>query len=240
DFTLVRYALKQGKDYIVNAHGARVFVVKSDDLLNGGDDEADWNIANDNAEEIACIIEAAPGSPYAVEDPPPVNNRLAIARGYIKRGWNPVPVSRRTKKPFEKAWQTLRATEETVTSRFSRTVNVGVQMGPMSGGLTDVDLDCREAMLVASMLLPESNNVFGRASKPCSHWLYSSTLADKIAKASLQFKDIDGSMMLELRVGGGDKGSQSVFPGSVHESGEAIEWDRDGTLAVVDDDELSG
>src|SRR5262249_3662588 len=33
---------------------------------------------------------------------------------------------------------------------------------------------------------------------------------------------------------------QSVFPGSVHESGEAIEWDRDGTLAVVDDDELSG
>ena len=45
-------------------------------------------------------------------------------------------------------------------------------------------------------------------------------------------------MMLELKIGGGGKGSQSVFPGSTHTSGEAIEWDRDGALVTVDDDML--
>jgi hypothetical protein len=54
-------------------------------------------------------------------------------------------------------------------------------MSACSGGLTDIDLDCREAVTIGPMLLPASNNVFGRASKPCSHWLYSSTLANKIA-----------------------------------------------------------
>jgi hypothetical protein len=82
------------------------------------------------------------------------------------------------------------------------------------------------------------DNIFGRASKPCSHLLYGSTLAAKIDKANLQFKDIDGTVMLELRIGGGGKGSQSVFPGSTHTSGEAIEWARDGELVTVDDDEL--
>ena len=88
------------------------------------------------------------------------------------------------------------------------------------------------------MLLPKSNNVFGRASKRCSHWLYTTTLAERITKAGLQFKDTDGTMMLELKIGGANKGSQSVFPGSVHVSGEAIEWDQDGALVTVDDDEL--
>jgi hypothetical protein len=94
------------------------------------------------------------------------------------------------------------------------------------------------------MLLPQSNNVFGRPSKRRSHWLYTTTLADKIAKACLQFKDADdGTMMLEMKIGGRDKdgrvlGSQSVFPGSTHTSGEAIEWDRDGVPVTVDDDML--
>src|SRR3712207_8239719 len=39
------------------------------------------------------------------------------------------------------------------------------------------------------------------------------------------------STILEVRIGGGGKGAQTVFPGSVHESGEPIEWDRDGDPA---------
>jgi hypothetical protein len=70
------------------------------------------------------------------------------------------------------------------------------------------------------------------------HWLYRTTLAEKVAKAWLQFRDANDVMLLELKIGGGGKGSQSVFPGSTHESGEAIEWDRDGELKSVDDDEL--
>jgi hypothetical protein len=45
-------------------------------------------------------------------------------------------------------------------------------------------------------------------------------------------------MMLELKIGGGGKGSQSVFPGSTHTSGEAIEWDKDGALITIDDNKL--
>jgi hypothetical protein len=176
--------------------------------------------------------------------PPPgsiegIDNPLTIARGYLKRGWNPIPVSRRTKKPIGKGWQHRRLTEEAVAEAFNRAdMNVGVQLGPMSNGLTDVDLDCHEAVAIGSMLLPESNNIFGRAGKPRSHWLYDSTLAASITKAHLQFKDIDGAMMLELKIGGGGKGSQSVFPGSTHESGEAVAWDRDGALVSVDDEVL--
>src|SRR5262249_20809154 len=67
-------------------------------------------------------------------------------------------------------------------------------------------------------------------SKPRSHRLYISDLAEHINKACLQFHDVDGekgkpgTMLLELRFGGGGKGAQSVFPGSVHTSGEPIEW----------------
>jgi len=176
--------------------------------------------------------------------PPPspegiVDNPLTIARGYLKRGWNPVPVSCQTKKPIGNGWQHRRLTEKTAAKVFNRAdMNVGVQLGPMSNGLTDVDLDCREAVMIGAMLLPASNNIFGRASKPQSHWLYGTTLADKITKAHLQFKDTDGTMMLELKIGGGGKGSQSVFPGSTHTSGETIEWGQDGALVCVDDDEL--
>jgi hypothetical protein len=166
---------------------------------------------------------------------------LEIARGYLKRGWNPIPVSRQKKKPAGgNAWQKRRLNSETVAEAFNGAdMNVGVQMGPMSDGLTDIDLDCREAVAIGGMLLPKSNNIFGRASKRRSHWLYSSTLAERVAKACLQFKDpAGGAMMLELKIGGGGKGAQSVFPGSVHESGEVVEWDQDGALVTTDDDEL--
>src|SRR5262249_13752849 len=107
------------------------------------------------------------------------------------------------------------------------------QLGPHSHGLTDVDLDCREAVNVGSLLLPKTDATFGRKSKQRSHRLYVTDLSTHINKAALQFRDVDskkgkpGTMMLELRVGGG-KGAQSVFPGSVHDSGEQIEWADQG------------
>jgi hypothetical protein len=44
-------------------------------------------------------------------------------------------------------------------------------------------------------------------------------------------------MLLEVRVGG-EKGAQTVFPGSVHESDEEIRWDENGDPAKVDNDDL--
>jgi putative DNA primase/helicase len=69
--------------------------------------------------------------------------------------------------------------------------------------------------------------------------LYNTSLASKLDQAALQFKDpMSKSMLLEVRIGGGDKGAQTVFPGSVHESGEPIKWEVEGEPAQVDDDEL--
>jgi hypothetical protein len=179
------------------------------------------------------------------EPPPRPNRPLTIARGYLARGWNPIPVSLQTKKPIGNEWQLRPLDSTTVAAAFNHPdMNVGVQLGPYSHGLTDVDLDCREAVLTGPMFLPGSNSIFGRASKLRSHWLYNSTLAGKISKACLQFRDAapngatEGAMLLELKIGGGGKGSQSVFPGSVHTSGETIEWSRDGALITVDDDVL--
>jgi hypothetical protein len=50
--------------------------------------------------------------------------------------------------------------------------NVGIVLGPSSQGLTDVDLDCVEAIAIAPYILPRTEAIFGRASKRASHWLY--------------------------------------------------------------------
>jgi hypothetical protein len=170
---------------------------------------------------------------------------LDIALGYLKRGWNPLPVSRESKKPIGLEWQKRRLSAQTAPKHFNGgAVNVGVQMGNHSNGLTDVDLDCREALVIGALLLPRTKAVFGRKSKPRSHWLYVTGLAEKIDKATQPFRDVDGknpkpdTMMLELRIGGAGKGAQSVFSGSLHESGEPIEWDNDGVAVTVDDDKL--
>jgi len=169
---------------------------------------------------------------------------LDIALEVIARGWNPVRVSRQTKKPMDSKWQERVFTAQTAPRYFNgAAINVGVQLGPLSHGLTDVDLDCPEAVAVASLLLPNTDATFGRLSKPRAHRLYVTDLATHIDRAALQFHDVDGkkgkpgTMMLELRISGIHqngankgkcKGAQSVFPGSLHASGEEIEWADNG------------
>src|ERR1700756_4874331 len=97
---------------------------------------------------------------------------LAIALGYIKRKWNPVPVPHGKKRPVGAGWQNRVITEANVGSFFSdKPQNVSVQLGPKSGGLTDIDLDCAEAIEIAAAILPPSKAIFGRASKRYSHRL---------------------------------------------------------------------
>jgi hypothetical protein len=179
---------------------------------------------------------------------------LQVALGYIARGWNPLPLSRKTKKPIGSKWQWRIITAKTAARYFNgAAINIGVQFGPNSGGLTDTDLDCREAVNVADLLLPNTNASFGRKSKKRSHRLYVTDLADHIENACLQFHDVDGAkgkpgtMLLELRIGGINKsgqnkgkcrGAQSVFPGSVHPSGEEIEWADTGEPLKIDGKKL--
>jgi Bifunctional DNA primase/polymerase, N-terminal len=164
----------------------------------------------------------------------------AVALQYTMRDWNPVPIPYGQKRPIGNDWQHRVITGSKVDRFFGeKPQNIGVQLGPNSGGLTDVDLDCREAIEIASAVLPRTGAIFGRASKRNSHRLYTTTLAKTIDQAALQFKDPSTkSTLLEVRIGGGDKGAQTVFPGSVHETGEAINWEEEGEPEAVNGDEL--
>jgi hypothetical protein len=90
----------------------------------------------------------------------------------------------------------------------------------MLRGLCDVDLDCAEAIALAEDLLPETNAVFGRHSKPESHRLYTTELYDTEQRAVIKYSEPralagDGAeavTLVELRIGSGDKGAQTIFP----------------------------
>jgi Bifunctional DNA primase/polymerase, N-terminal len=159
---------------------------------------------------------------------------LEIALTYIARGWAPIPIPHKAKKPTLKLWQNLGITAETARQYFNgNPQNVGVQQGAASRGLADVDLDCLEAIAAAPFFLPHRTARFGRASKPCSHWLYYTDLAQTEDKATLPFKDPEKHVVLEIRIGGGGAGAQTVFPESTHPSGEAIEWVDEQDVAQI-------
>jgi Protein of unknown function (DUF3987)/Bifunctional DNA primase/polymerase, N-terminal len=177
------------------------------------------------------VLESAPGM-----------NALDTAKSYIQRGWNPTPIPFKSKIPPGEEWQKRVIDSSNVNKFFnSQPQNVGVIMGPTSGGLTDVDLDCPEAIAIAAFILPKTGAIFGRPSARMAHWLYRTDLARTAEKSSIRLRDpsrpIDGVTLVELRIGG-DKGAQTVFPGSTHESGEAISWEDAGEPAEADGAEL--
>ena len=166
-----------------------------------------------------------------------MRDTLAIVRSYIRSGWAPVPVPHRQKGPVLKDWPTLRLNEQTAPKYFANgPVNIGIILGSASGGLADIDLDCPEALAVAAAVLPPTLR-FGRPSTRAAHWIYGTSFAPN-TKAVIAFDDPvklrtdpKGARLLEVRTGAGDKAAQTVFPGSIHESGEPITWEDDGSAA---------
>ena len=166
---------------------------------------------------------------------------LDIALRYIGNGWNSVPIAFRDKRPSTgKGWQLVRINTENAARYFNGSnQNIGVQLGASSNGLTDVDCDCPQACTIAPYVLPRTGAIFGRQSARNSHYLFYTDLATVMQQASVVFDDPDpppntGARIMELRIGGGEKGAQSVFPGSTHkETGEAITWEKDGEPATV-------
>jgi hypothetical protein len=159
-------------------------------------------------------------------------NALNIALDVIARGIAPVPVPVGKKGPTIKGWQHLEITAENAAEHFNgQALNVGAIMGPRSRGLTDVDLDCREALALAPYFLPRTGSIYGRASKRRSHYLY--LCPDPPDKAGVKYLDETKAMIVELRLGGGGKGAQSIWPGSLHTSGELYEFDEDGEQGRV-------
>jgi putative DNA primase/helicase len=158
-----------------------------------------------------------------------------VALSYLERGWQPIPLPPRSKVPQGNAWQALRIGEAEVPRRFRNGCNIGVLNGEPSGGLVDVDLDHSLAVALADKHLPRTNSEFGRAGKRRSHRYY--VVSGPIETTHFRLPEVDGKkpMVVEIR----STGSQTVFPGSVHdETGEAIEWESDGEPATIDPDDL--
>src|SRR6516165_424477 len=128
------------------------------------------------------------------------------AREYARRGWNPVPVVFKGKKPIGEGWQTRVIRGPDVEKHFNGArKNVGNQMGETSGGPADAHLDSREAVAIAPYILPRTEAVFGRASNRNSHRLYITNLHEGTYGAAIQFKDpmpgSDEAMLFEIRIG---------------------------------------
>lgn len=157
--------------------------------------------------------------------------RIAAER-YTLRGWSVIPIPHRSKNPGFKGWERMRLTPEVLDEHFNgRPQNLGVLLGEPSGWLIDVDLDHLRAIELAPKFLPATPAVFGRPSKPRSHWIYRVTGP----VATKKFRSKSAGMLVELR----STGMQTVFPPSTHESDEAIRWDgNEQAPAEVDPDEL--
>ncbi|MEO3428717.1 phage/plasmid primase, P4 family [Pelagibius sp. CAU 1746] len=157
---------------------------------------------------------------------------LEWAKHYRSMGYRPIPIPYKDKAPRLKGWGELALDGKELEAAFrAEQMNIGINLGEASGGLVDIDLDCEEAIRLAPAFLPPTEAIFGRSSKPKSHWLYRVTdCGDRTA-----FSGPDGAgMLLEYRA----NGSQTVFPGSVHPSGERVEFDCKGDPAHVSRDDL--
>ena len=149
---------------------------------------------------------------------------LEIATEYFLKGWQPIPVPTRSKNPNFPNWHVHRTTrlDELTTYFNGKPQNVSVLLGTASGDLTDVDLDSRWSVELTTYFLPDTGAIFGRSSKKRSHFLY-------YCPDAKTEKFQSSEMIAEIR----STGTQTVFPGSIHECGEPIIWHDAGEPARV-------
>jgi antirestriction protein ArdC len=216
--------LKADKKLVIHAAGA---AAKSADWIlgarispgqGGGSSENEDHVPHDETQASAATLAYAGG---------PDRERVLVdaARGYIRRGFAPVPVPPGMKAPAKRNWQDLRMTETTAPHAFHRAGNIGLLLGEPSGHLVDVDLDCQEARDLADRFLPPTDAITGRPSSPRSHRWYIAEGAE-----THQRRDpTDRSSIVEIR----STGAQTLVGPSVHPSGEP--YDRlDAQPAEVD------
>ena len=182
---------------------------------------------------------------------------------YHAMGWTIIPLLPRSKRPVDAAWQNVSRSPEDTEALFE--LNPSLNIGWLiPEGWVDVDLDTPQAIRMAPNYLPRTEMVFGRRTKPNSHYLYryAGTLPySKFSDPSLTHARSSGpnalvsplvepgeistaeaaqsprrtKTLLELRT----IGHQTALPGSVHESGELIEWRRYDGAPEVEADELA-
>lgn len=165
----------------------------------------------------------------------PHRDARTIVRSLLRAGYPcPIPILSQSKDPKEGAgWNTRpEITEADIDQRFEPTDNVGVLDGaPVGlGYLADFDLDCSTVARVVQLdhKRPLTPAVFGRKNKPLSHMLFE---VDKCLSTETfddpAEPDHKKRRIAEFRCGpkhAGKGHGYTLFPGSVHPSGELILW----------------
>jgi hypothetical protein len=130
---------------------------------------------------------------------------------FLRRGWCAIPIPPGEKGPKVPGWNSLRLSADDLSRHFGNGENVGVILGPPSGELVYIDLDCSEALLLSDIYLPATEAIFGRRRN------LDPTGCLSLPRALFEvFKDpVSGDMLLELRAprnGGGVR--QTLLPPS--------------------------
>jgi Bifunctional DNA primase/polymerase, N-terminal/D5 N terminal like len=154
---------------------------------------------------------------------------IRFAKHYLEKGLRPLPLPPGEKAPKIPDWPKFRIAEDEIEQYFPHGSNVGIILGTPSR-IIDIDLDCCESIEHADKYLPATGWVFGHASKLRSHRIY--RCQQDAAIPTRRFADpITCAVVVELRGDGG----QTVFPPSIHPSGEDYRFDpADNGLGLVE------
>lgn len=150
--------------------------------------------------------------------------RRKAARNLIGRGVAVIPVPKGEKNPGRRGWEELRIPASEVDSYWNNGQNIGLLTGEPSGWLVDIDLDSEEAVKLSGRFLPPTLTG-GRKKRPHSHWWYRAPGIE-----SRDFKDTDGSKLVELR----STGRQTIVAPSVHPSGDEYVWHMESGLPTLE------
>ena len=136
-----------------------------------------------------------------------------VVSDYCTMALMPIPMKFKSKQPAIENWTKFTIEDEGDIERyFVEPFNIGILTGKPSNNLIDVDIDHPDALKFAPYFLPETYCIFGRASKPRSHWVY------RVPHPGNRMSFAADRMIVEVR----GNGCCTLFPESIHPSGEKV------------------
>jgi len=140
-----------------------------------------------------------------------------VVSDYCAMAMTPIPMKFKSKQPAIENWTKFTIEDERDIERyFVEPINIGVLTGKPSNNLIDVDIDHPDALKCAPYFPPETYCIFGRASKRRSYWVY------RVPHPGNRMSFAADRMIVEVR----GNGCCTLFPESIHPSGEKVEFDN--------------
>lgn len=167
------------------------------------------------------------------------NSPADAAKYYVEIGFEPIPVPPREKRPKTKWKEPVQWTGFDIEQKFRPDANIGIALGHRSGDLGDLDFDSPEAARIGCDLFSDLPS-FGRASSHHSHRVFRAKLSKGVYRFQIpndasHLFDVDRLMVMEVR----GNGHQTMFPPSVHPTGESVRWhDAPETIPQVDAEDI--